>query len=453
MKKNKKTGISLTFEADQVGTVLQLLRQPVEALVDLVQLREHFDYKAITDALTQAMAHPDIQARYLGLSWDDEIETLGHIPQQALALLIMPAILNNQVGLLRPLSEKLFNNYVAKDPLEHIDTYLFRDIDVYRTNDVLTDPRKDIYLQRLLGCRQASLRITAERLKDCLKTPNGCLFHDAWTNYAISSNWYRKSVWLKFGNNPVENTITHHLLKSGPGGKHAWAYPAALEKMANPSMGIKNRDYLISLDGFLSCKDPRQLDDPAFADALDKVYKQLYGRLDSLKSTKEGLSDNEWITMGIKEFHRIFFVPENGFVQQMRADPFKYQATLSIVLNMLKQPKSAQNLGIMAEYVSAMTGSGPLFKTGHGTMAHSLVQFGNLPVHLLKTPEKTCGQIKDYLDKLFNGTRNMDKVSQALDLISNAQQASLFGRIWPEAVKGRKNQWLQDQRMQQDLGL
>ncbi|AXH59968.1 hypothetical protein [Pseudomonas amygdali] len=452
--KKKMTGISAAFAADPEGTLVELLRQPIEALVDLAQLREDFDYKTITDAMTQAMAHTSLKHRYLGVEWDSQCEMLKHLPQHALTLLIMPAILNLQVGLLRPLSGAVMNNYVAKEPLEHIDIYLFRDNDVYRAADAIgsSSKMKGVFLNRLEACREAALFVTPQVLQGCLASPLGCLFHDAWTNYATSSHWYRKSVGFDLGNtNPIAITITHQLLLEGPEGPHAWAYPKSLKKITDPQMGTKTDLYLKLLDGFFSCKEAEKLH--SSPEALRKIYLQLYQRLTPLKKNGEVNPNNEWIVYAIREFHRQFFVPGNGFVEQMRANPEAYTSMMSSALNLVTQPKSAQNLGLMAEFASALNGSGPLFKAGQGTMVDSLAQLGNLPIENTRNPEQGYDKLREYLDNLFKGASNAEKISQALDKVESSQQARLFSRIWPEAVKRHRNPWLQDQRMQQDLGL
>lgn len=452
--KKTLTGISAAFAADAEGTLIELLRQPIEALVDLAQLREDFDYKAITDAMTQAMATPSFKHRYLGAEWDSQCEMLKYLPQQVLALLVMPAILNLQVGLLRPLSGAVMNNYVAKEPLETIDVYIFRDNDVYRAADAIgsSSKMKGVFLDRLRACREAALFVTPQVLQACLATPMGCLFHDAWKNYAISSHWYRKSVGFELGNsNPIAITITHHLLQEGPEGPHAWAYPKSLKKMTDPVMGTKTDLYLKLLDGFFSCRQAEKIH--SFSEELSKIYVQLYQRLTPPKKTGEIDKNNEWLVYAIREFHRLFFVPENKFVKDMRANPAEYSSMMSSALNLAKQPKNAQNLGLMAEFASALNGSGPLFKMGHGTMADSLAQLGNLPVENLRNPEQGYEKLREYLDNLFKGASNADKIFQALDKVECSQQARLFSRVWPEAVKRHKNPWLQDQRMQQDLGL
>lgn len=452
--KKKMTGISAAFAADPERTLVELLRQPIEALVDLVQLREDFDYKTITDAMTQAMADPSLRHRYLGAEWDSQCEMLSHLPQQALALLVMPAILNLQVGLLRPLSGAMMNNYVAKEPLEHIDVYIFRDNDVYRAADAIGggSKMKGFFLDRLEACREAASFVTPELLQACLVSPMGCLFHDGWKNYATSSHWYRKSVGFDLGNsNPIAISITHQVLLDGPEGPHAWAYPKSLKKITDPQTGIKTDLYLKLLDGFFSCKETEKLH--SHSEALGKIYLQLYQRLTPLKKTGEIDSNNEWIVYAIKEFHRKFFVPGNGFVEEMRANPESYSSMMSSALNLVTQPKSAQNLGLMAEFASAMNGSGPLFKTSQGTMVDSLAQLGNLPIEIMRNPERGYDRLRDYLNNVFKGSSNADKISQALDKVECSQQARLFSRVWPEAVKRHRNPWLQDQRMQQDLGL
>ena len=452
--KKKMTGISAAFAADPERTLVELLRQPIEALVDLVQLREDFDYKTITDSMTQAMADPTLRRRYLGAEWDSQCEMLSHLPQPALALLVMPAILNLHVGLLRPLSGSMMNNYVAKERLEHIDVYIFRDNDVYRAADAIgsSSKMKGVFLDRLEACREAARFVTPEVLLACLTSPMGSLFHDAWRNYATSSHWYRKSVGFELGNsNPIAIAITHHLLLEGPDGPHAWAYPKTLKKITDPSMGTKTDLYLKLLDGFFSCRKAEKLH--SLSDDLAKIYVQLYQRLTPTKKAGEVDSNNEWIISAIREFHRLFFVPGNKFVEAMRANPSAYSSMMSSALNLAKQPKSAANLGIMAEFASALNGSGPLFKTGHGTMVDSLAQLGNLPIENLRNPGQGYDKLMEYLDSLFKGPSNAEKISQALDKVECSQQARLFSRVWPEAVKRNKNPWLQDQRMQQDLGL
>lgn len=456
MNKNKKPGIALSFEADPVGTLVGLLRQPVEALVDLVALREHFDYKTITDAMTDAMSNPALAERYMGIAWDEEVEALGYLPQKALILLAIPAVLNTHAGLLHPLSRKLSNDYVSSEPLERLDNYLFKGMDVYRANDAfgLGDKLKDTFIERLKNCREAVRSISAERLDDSPKISRAEDFRQAWNDYATDSSWYRKSISLDFGNDPVGKTIFSHILRAGPDSKHGWAYPTALKQVAEPRLGIKHDEYLARIDSLFSCKNVEGLHDPIYAKTLGKVYVQLYERLTmSQPKSKETQFANQWVLSAIREFHRLFFVPENAFVVNMRENPEAYANTLDAVLRLIKQPKSAQNLGIMAEFVSVMTGDGALFKTGHGTMAHSLVQLANTPVELLRAPERRYDEIASYLNDLFAGTRNMDKIGQAFDMVENSRQAQLFTRIWPEAVKGRKNLWLQDQRMGHDLGL
>lgn len=427
----KKSPTVLAYEADPVGTLELVLLDPIESYWRLSDLREHFAYDHLVVNMTQAMASGRVHKRFSGDQWAADKELLQELSMPVLALLFMPSILTNLQNLQKSLSELGGLGYKPADALEVIDLYIARDIDVYAVAEVLSgaDRHMQTYLSRLKHCG------------DTLKAANALL--------PAHTPWYKKSVDFKLANDAVSKVATRYLLKQGPDGEHAWAYPAALARISSLDFGTKSPEYLSYIDSFLSCGNQARLHDPDFVESLEKIYSLLFQRY-SMDNT-DGKA--WWILQAIKEFHRIFHVPSSHLVKARRDNPGAYNSHLVFPIKLIKEKPDYESMGILAELVSTLVGEGDPYKVGRGTMKDALAQLAYIPLDRLRTPSKHYTDLKAYLDKLFAGEKGLEKIRAAMDETIDSTQARFYGHMFPEQMKHSKNPWIRDQRMGQDLGL